>query len=154
MKDFLKHFIKEQPGDVLNVPGEVIGHHEGALFYTLGERRGFTITAKTTEDKPYFVVAKDFEKNTLTVSNEKYEASEDGLKVPFKQTNWINEVPDPEKIYMARVRYRGTLHEVKIKSLPNNKAEMFLMNSKDIVSSGQSIVVYDSDTCMGGGIID
>ena len=63
MKEFLKHFIDEKPGDVLNTDGEVVGHHEGALFYTLGERHGFTVTQKTPEDKPYFVIAKDNKKN-------------------------------------------------------------------------------------------
>lgn len=154
MKEFLKRFIDEKPGDVLNTSGEIIGHHEGALFYTLGERRGFTITAKTPNDLPYFVIAKDNEKNTLTVSNEKYEVSDDGMKVPIKQVNWINAAPDPEKTYKARVRYRGALHDVKIKILSDNKTEVSFVNSKDVISPGQSIVAYDGEVCVGGGIID
>lgn len=157
MKEFLKHYIDEKPGDVLNTKGEVIGHHEGSLFYTLGERRGFTITTKTPDDKPYFVVVKDAEKNTLTVSNEKYEKSEseDMTMTPIviADTNWITEAPEIGKTYHARVRYRGTLHEVKIVALAGSKAEMRFVNSKDVVTPGQSVVVYDREICIGGGII-
>lgn len=152
MKEFLKHYIDEKPGEVLNAEGKVIGHHEGALFYTLGERRGFTITAKTPEDKPYYVIAKDNEKNTLTVSEEKYENVTNTM-VTIAQTNWIGEVPRSEMTYTARVRYRGTLHEVKIKALPDAKAELTFVNSKDIISPGQSMVVYEGERCVGGGII-
>ena len=69
MKDFLKEFIEEKRGDVLNTDGAVIGYHDGAVYYTLGQRRGFIITQKTPEDIPYYVVAKDIEQNTITVSH-------------------------------------------------------------------------------------
>jgi tRNA-specific 2-thiouridylase len=153
MKDFLKHYIDEKPGDVLNEAGEVIGHHEGALFYTLGERHGFIITKRTAKDNPYFVMTKDFSKNTLTVSNEKYQ-TEENEKFNIKETNWIGSVEKNDKIYKARVRYRGTLHDTKIKTLTDSRAEVSFLNSKDIISPGQSIVVYDGEECMGGGIID
>jgi tRNA-specific 2-thiouridylase len=153
MKEFLKHFIEEKPGDVLNTEGEVVGHHTGALFYTLGERHGFTITKKTPDDKPYFVVAKDNEKNTLTVSNEKYSEAECKM-VPIMQTNWIGDVPHEEKIYQARVRYRGNFHEVKITPLSNNSAKILFINSQDVITPGQSIVVYEGERCVGGGIIN
>jgi tRNA-specific 2-thiouridylase len=155
MKDFLKHFMEEKQGDVLNTKGEVIGYHTGALFYTLGERHGFTITKKTPDDKPYFVIAKDNEKNALTVSTEKYSAAEDNCKmVPIKQTNWIGSKLTEETIYKARVRYRGTLHDVKIKGLPNNEALLTFINSQDVIAPGQSVVVYKGEECVGGGIID
>ncbi len=155
MKEFLKHFIDEKPGDILNANGEVIGHHDGALFYTLGERRGFTITSKTPEDKPYFVIAKNNEKNTLTVSNEKYEAGADLTMsgIVIKDTNWIGDLPTEEKTYKARVRYRGVLHEVKIKAFIDSTAEIVFLDSEDVITPGQSIVVYEEDRCVGGGII-
>lgn len=161
MKDFLKHYIDEKPGDVLNDAGEVIGHHEGALFYTLGERHGFTITKKTSKDEPYFVISKDINKNTLVVSNNKIHLSDKGNSTEdkkqnciIKDTNWIADSIDAQKIYKARVRYRGTLHNIKINPQPNNNASINFLDSKDILSLGQSIVVYDGDFCIGGGIID
>ena len=155
MKEFLKHFIDEKAGDVLSAEGKVIGHHEGALFYTLGERHGFTIIKKTPDDKPYFVIAKDNEKNTLTVSNEKYETLDDEIctMVTIVQTNWIGALPYEHKTYQARVRYRGNLHDVKIRATSDTSSEITFINSKDVATPGQSIVVYDGEICMGGGII-
>ena len=88
LKDFLKHYIKEKKGDVILASGgkrsdlknskrsdleepEIIGYHLGAVFLTLGERHGFTITKKGPTDGPYYVVAKDIKKNTITVSQDK-----------------------------------------------------------------------------------
>jgi tRNA-specific 2-thiouridylase len=157
MKEFLKHFIEEKSGDVLNEAGEVIGHHEGVLFYTLGERHGFVITKKTPDDKPYFVVTKDIEKNILTVSNHTSTMSDMvAIKVKtisLKDTNWISGVPIKDKTYQARIRYRGTLHDVKIKIIKADRAEISFLNEREIVASGQSIVVYDGEICVGGGIV-
>ena len=68
MKDFLKHYIKSEKGKVLDEKGKVIGIHDGAVFFTLGERHGFVITEKTQNDKPYYVVGKDIKKNIIIVS--------------------------------------------------------------------------------------
>jgi tRNA U34 2-thiouridine synthase MnmA/TrmU len=68
MKEFLAHYIEPKRGDVLNEEGKIIGFHDGALFHTLGERHGFTITEKTPDDKPYYVIAKNITTNTITVS--------------------------------------------------------------------------------------
>lgn len=161
MKKFLKHYIDEKPGDVLNEEGEVIGHHEGALFYTLGERHGLTITKKTANDEPFFVVSKNINKNTLTVSNSKINSSNREKSVEtekqyctIKDTNWIVDDIDPQKVYRARVRYRGILHNIKMKFQSKNEATISFQDSRDILSAGQSIVVYDGDFCLGGGIID
>jgi tRNA-specific 2-thiouridylase len=96
MKDFLKHYIKEKAGKVLNEEGKVIGRHDGAVFFTLGERHGFEILKKGTNESRYYVIAKDSTKNKTA-------------KVLF------------EKPIRA--------------------------------SAGQSIVVYDGDICLGGGVI-
>ena len=71
MKEFLERFIPQKVGDVLNIDGEKIGEHDGTHYYTLGQRHGFRILKKGTDDKPYYVIAKDLEKNTLIVDNQK-----------------------------------------------------------------------------------
>jgi len=158
MKEFLKHFIEEQPGEVFNEKGEVIGHHEGSLFYTLGERHGFVITKKTPDDKPYFVIAKDIEKNILVVSN--YITTTTTMSdmvntVSLKDTNWISRVPEGDKTYQARIRYRGALHEVQVKVSKDiqAQAEIIFIHEGEAVASGQSVVLYDNDICLGGGIV-
>lgn len=155
MKDFLSHYIEQKKGDVLNVDGEVIGEHDGAVFFTLGERHGFTIIKKSPTDTPYYVVAKDIEKNTITVSNNSLSTSGVGShKSVFTliNTNWISGLPEQGKKYTAQIRYHGTQLSCGVEVGENNQATI-TFDSSILVSSGQSIVVYDGDVCMGGGVV-
>lgn len=152
MKDFLKRYLLEEKGNVLNEKGDVIGEHDGAFYYTLGQRHGFLITEKTPDDKPYFVVAKDIDKNTITVSskiNEKKIFDKKNIKI--KDVNWITgDTPDLNKKYQARIRYRQNLQSCKI---DNNQESVNFDEAQKSVSAGQSIVFYDGEECLGGGVI-
>jgi len=185
MKDFLSHYIEQKKGDVLSVDGEVIGEHDGAVFFTLGERHGFTITKKSPTDTPYYVVVKDIEKNTITVSTSPENVfsyshkqnspqkdtnnsllgifsarasrtvqvlSKENSVVGISSTNWISGLPEQGKKYTAQIRYHGTQLSCEIEVSENNQATI-TFDSSILVSSGQSIVVYDSDVCMGGGVV-
>jgi len=155
MKDFLKHYIKTQKGDVLNENGEVIGFHDGAMFFTLGERHGFIITDKTEKDKPYYVVAKDIKNNTITVSTKNLSARKvlaENAHVAIKSVNWIYGIPKENEKYTAQIRYHGELFKCTISCTSRTCAEVIFDNSV-LVDSGQSIVIYDGDTCLGGGIV-
>ena len=98
LKEFLSHYIKAEKGNVLDETGEVIGTHPGALFFTIGERRGFTIEKKSPNDAPYFVIEKDVDQNTLTVSNRDKDTGGSlpsaTREVRLQNVNWISgEVP-------------------------------------------------------------
>ena len=150
MKDFLAHYIDEKEGDVLNEAGVVIGNHKGALFFTLGERHGFHITKKTNMDARYYVVAKDLEKNTITVSNNILQkASKENLIL--ENTNWSTE-PELGKKYQMQVRYHGEFYDCEFIKISNGSVEI-KSEAKFIVSPGQSVVVYNNDICIGGGIV-
>lgn len=147
IKTLLKKYIDEKEGAVLNENGEVIGHHTGVMFYTIGERHGFIITKKTTEDDPYFIVAKDIEKNTLTVSH--IEPSEiTGETIKLEKINWTQNIKQGE-VYEARARYRASLAKVEVL----NESEMKVISGELTKASGQSLVLYDGNVCIGGGII-
>lgn len=149
MKEFLSHYIKESRGKVLDLDGEEIGIHSGALFYTLGQRHGFTITEKGTNDAPLFIVAKDVEKNTITVSPKNPEGvAGETREVELEQINWNFEIPKEGKKYTAQIRYR---QEPQICTI-NGKRVIFEKN-QGAVSPGQSLVLYDGEVCLGGGII-
>ncbi|MEI6494821.1 MAG: tRNA 2-thiouridine(34) synthase MnmA [bacterium] len=154
-KAFLKKQIKPKKGSVINEKNEIIGHHDGVWFYTIGERHGFTVTKKTPNDQPYFIIAKDTKKNILTVSNNHKRIAEQvgDKKVIIEQTNWITETPKASKVYKARFRYRQPLQNCKVKIVNKNKAEITFSQSQTAVASGQSIVVYEGRNCLGGGII-
>lgn len=147
IKTLLKKYIKEGKGDVLDEHGNVIGYHDGATFYTLGERHGFTITKKQTNDSPYFVISKDCKNNTLTVStNPPYESK--GKVIKLEKTNWIERIKKGEK-YTGRARYRAPLAQLEI--LDDTKIKVLAGEISAV--SGQSLVLYDDDICVGGGII-
>lgn len=150
MKDFLSHYIETKTGDVLNDQGDVIGTHDGALFYTLGERHGFTITEKTPDDKPYYVIAKDTETNTITVSQNPHN-QEISNKVILEGCVWREVITDKE--YTAQIRYHGELKICTMSELDNNRAEVLFDEPDFSLSVGQSVVVYDGEVCVGGGIL-
>lgn len=149
MKEFLQHYISVTPGDVVNEKGEVVGTHDGVLFYTFGERHGFTITEKSANREPYYVVGKDMEKNILHVSHEKFSKKKHDKKtVSLRDINWI-EQPVKRKKYQSQLRYHGELIDTKI--IDEKTVELA---TGEVVPLGQSLVIYDGEKIVGGGIID
>ena len=157
MKDFLRHYIDEQQGDVLNIHGDVIGSHNGALFYTISERHGFMIDSKHkgTEDSPYYVISKNIERNTITVSQNP-EAEQSII------TEWnLIDVVDNQSTLVQRetievqIRYRGAVKKCFIKKYNFELKEMLIdfAESDPTIASGQSVVFYKGKECLGGGII-
>lgn len=155
IKDFLKNYIKEKKGKVLNEKGEIIGEHDGVFYLTIGQRHGFTITKKTPNDLPYFVTNKDIKSNTITVSQDLSKIlSNESKIVRLTKVNWMSgEIPDLSKKYYSRIRYRQPLEECIIKK-NDNDYELHFTKSQKAITPGQSAVIYDKDICLGGGIIN
>src|SRR3989338_138146 len=152
MEEFLSHFISAKLGDVLNTKGEVIGTHKGALLYTIGERHGFKITKKLPEDGAFYILSKDMGANTITVSNKEPEIiSLSPIKITVKNINWITEPLGPS--LSAKVRYRGEKMPV-ILSLVGSRLAVEFREPVRGLSLGQSIVFYDGEVCLGGGVMD
>lgn len=157
MHNFLSHFIESKRGDVLDTGGNVIGHHDGAIFLTLGQRHGFTITKKTPDDSPYYVIAKDVTRNTIMVSNLPTieRAMPKTQTVTLSHTNWLDAI-DTVKTYTARLRYRQQLFPLRIidTDAGNATANVTVIEPQLFVPAGQSLVVYDGECCVGGGVIE
>jgi len=146
MKEFLKRYIKTEDGNVLNLKGEVIGKHQGAELYTIGERHGFTVTKKGNDDGAYYIHSKDINKNTITVSNVKKEEKIEDRMIHLKNISFTGNkvLGDIE----ARIRYRQPLEKAKVGE------DFIAFNNNQIgVSPGQSVVFYKNGECLGGGII-
>lgn len=152
MKKFLAHYIPEKKGDVLNEQGKIIGYHQGALFFTFGERHGFTITLKESNELPYYVIAKDVDKNTITVSHEQQTKSNSGTGSVYslKSVNWIIGLKQ-NKDYSAQIRYHGEFLSCALEQ----KEKKWVVHFKNqiLVSPGQSVVIYDKNICLGGGVV-
>lgn len=151
MKEFLSHYIDITKGTVLNTDGEVIGEHDGSVFLTLGQRHGFTVFQNSPNASPLYVVAKDFEKNTITVS-ENNTAREEGVQtITLKEVNWISDATTP---CMARLRYRQKLFSVALRDVTASRCIVVPETPQPFVTPGQSVVLYNGDICLGGGIIE
>ncbi len=159
MKDFLKRFISPKIGDVLDCGGNVIGKHDGVYYYTIGQRHGFLITQKGTDDRPYYIIAKDLKKNILIVSNMSVKNSYrqpvevQPPQVEIKGVNWISGAePDFQKKYSARIRYRQSLQACVLEKIKQGIAVKFDSPQK-FAAVGQSLVIYGGEVCLGGGVI-
>ncbi|MCH7529960.1 tRNA 2-thiouridine(34) synthase MnmA [Patescibacteria group bacterium] len=151
MKDFLKGFINEKEGVVLTQEKEVIGVHNGAAFYTIGQRHGFTLTKQNPEMSPYYVIDKETKGNTITVSPIVTIQNKDTVKL--ENTNWIGDSPQETNIYEARTRYRQKLSLSEVSNTSGNHTMITFSNALPLSPPGQSLVLYDNERCMGGGII-
>lgn len=148
IKDFLSSFVEQKPGQIIDkISGKLLGWHEGAIFYTLGQRHGLDVGGGL----PYYVVGKDMDKNEVYVTTD---LNDDSLwKENIKLTNihWINKAPTAGN-YQIRVRHRAPLVDA-ILSYGEDCVELRLTNPERAIAVGQSVVIYDSGVCLGGGII-
>ena len=155
MDEFLSHFVSTKSGKVLNTRGDVIGTHKGALFYTIGERHGFEVTKKSSEDKAFYILSKNIKTNTLTVSNKEPEIiSSSPTRIMVKDVNWISELATTR--LSARIRYRGEKIPVIVKLGHGVSKQITVEFQKPMrgLSLGQSIVFYENEICLGGGVMD
>lgn len=156
MKDFLKTFIDEKMGNVLNTYGEIIGKHNGATFFTIGERHGFNIQTNSSEQKTMYVIKKDISNNTITVAD-KLTILKEKNEIELEQSNIEFSSEIFNKDLYCRLRYRQNRLPCKI-AINNGVIQVKITetnksNSLKIGSSGQSLVLYRGDVCLGGGIM-
>lgn len=148
IQDMLRRELSLVPGEVLNEAGDVVGVHEGVQAYTLGQRHGFELTAKTPSTPALYVVDKDPEFNTITVSPNKFPAQAAAVRLTLRETNWIGTVTNGP--CMARYRYR----QQRIPATLDVATNTVVLAEPHYVPVGQSLVLYDGDRCLGGGSVD
>ena len=145
--DMLKKELRPTPGSVLNEQGDVVGTHEGVELYTMGQRHGFSLSHESADTKPHYVIAKNLEANTITVSENKFPAGAAQTKLTLVETNWIGPVASGH--CLARYRYRQELIPAH---LDVERGEVILLEPH-YAPLGQSLVIYRQDRCLGGGVI-
>ncbi|MDB5167237.1 MAG: mnmA [Candidatus Saccharibacteria bacterium] len=148
IRDFLSQYVEQKPGKIIDkATGKVLGHHDGAIFYTLGQRHGLELGGGL----PYYVVGKDMDKNEVYITTDLNDVSLWKNTVGLASTHWINDAP-AEGEYDIRVRHRAPLVKAKLR-YENDEVILELDNAERAVAPGQSVVVYDRDVCLGGGIV-
>ena len=178
MKDFLKEYIDIRPGEIREIESEkVLGYHEGAVFYTIGQRHGLYlngVAGEVNDGLPYYVVKKDIKNNIVYVSKnlndehiwtEKLELTDVILRTgpavaasPTVLGSRLRAAGDPSQLKSpvrvdVRLRHRAPLIPARITLGNNNAAVLEFENEIKRPAAGQSAVIYDGEICLGGGII-
>jgi tRNA-uridine 2-sulfurtransferase len=151
IREFLSEYVETKPGEVIDkVSGKILGHHDGAIFYTIGQRHGLNIGGGL----PYYVVGKDMEKNQVFVSTNLNDDTlwRDDLEI--NTLHWINQTPDIDgkKQYTVRLRHRAALIPATLQG-DDNRVRVHLFEPERAVTPGQSVVVYEERRVVGGGIV-
>lgn len=143
MKDFLSEFIETKPGEIREKESEkLLGYHDGAIFYTLGQRHGLGLKTGL----PYYVVDKDMDKNIVYVSQNLNSLALWNKEIELKDII-IRGEHDLTKL-QARIRHRAPLVSAKLEG-----SKLIFEDEQKSLTPGQSVVLYSGDICIGGGII-
>lgn len=145
IRDFLSRYVMSEPGDIVDQDThKTIGRHDGAIYYTLGQRHGLNVGGGL----PYYVVAKDMDKNVVYVSKNLNNQSMWRQELTLEDIHWIHDAPQSSNKLHARLRHRGALLPARLKG-----RQLLLSEPERAATSGQSAVIYRGDEVLGGGFI-
>ena len=153
--DFLKQYLPAQPGNIETVVGEVVGKHNGLMYHTIGQRQGLGIGGlKNASDDPWYVMAKDLHKNVLIIGQANDNPCLFANALTCKEIYWVNPINlDQPLALTAKVRYRQSDQACTIKKTESGYHIVF-SEPQRAVTPGQSVVLYQQDICLGGGVIE
>jgi len=148
IREFLSQYVEQIAGSIIDKrTGNILGQHDGAIFYTIGQRHGLDLGGGL----PYYVVGKDMDKNEVYVTTDLNDATLWKPKLTLSSVHWINQTPT-EGVYSIRVRHRAALIDARLE-FDGNDVTLELKNAERAVAAGQSVVIYDGENCIGGGIL-
>ncbi len=150
-REFLSRYLPKQPGAIEDENGKVVGQHEGLMYYTLGQRQGLGIGGP---GEPWFVAGKDMTRNVLIV----VQGHEHPLllknTVRASDLSWISATPVIDALsYAAKTRYRQADAACRFVELHDHGFELLFEQTQWAITPGQSVVIYEKDICLGGGVI-
>ena len=154
-REFLQRFLPTRPGDMVTPDGRIMGRHQGLMYHTLGQRKGLGIGGvKDAEDgEPWFAAAKDLEKNQLIVVQGHDHPLLLSTTLCASQLSWIGAPPTVGQRLGAKTRYRQQDAACVVEALADDRFVLRFDESQWAVTPGQSVVLYDGQVCLGGGII-
>lgn len=154
-KDFLSTYLPKKPGAIKTTENKVIGEHEGLMYYTIGQRQGLGIGGlKNTKEEPWYVVEKNLQDNSLIVVQGHNHPLLYKSELSCSQLHWISEEPTPLGLHCsAKIRYRQPAQTCQIQKIEDHTYQVIFDKPQWAITAGQSIVFYNKEICMGGGII-
>lgn len=154
-RDFLQQYIPAQPGDIVTPEDEVIGRHQGLMYHTIGQRQGLGIGGMQGKDEsPWYVAGKNLETNQLLAVQGKNHPALFAPALLAEGVTWINgEAPEQQFHCTAKIRYRQTDQSCYVELLDNGQCRVIFDAPQRAVAPGQSVVFYQNEVCLGGGVI-
>jgi tRNA-specific 2-thiouridylase len=150
IKEFLQQFVSTKSGKIIDQSGNNIGEHDGAIFYTIGQRHGLDVGGGL----PYYVVGKNMKKNEVYVTTNLQDAKLWSNGINLTYMHWINEEPKEKQKLFVRTRHRAKL--LPVETLYKSTKTSWSAKLKDDVRAltpGQSAVFYSDNECLGSGIV-
>ncbi len=153
--DFLQQYLPAQPGDIETPEGEVLGRHNGLMYHTLGQRKGLGIGGRQdASEEPWFTLDKDLERNVLIVGQGHEHPLLMSHSLVSNKLDWVaGEAPSDEFRCTAKTRYRQEDVACTVKRLNETEWLVEFDDKQRAVTPGQSVVFYQDEICLGGGII-
>jgi len=153
-KDFLAKYLPAKPGQIVDENGKVLGKHDGLMYYTIGQRQGLGIGGKNDGNgQAWFVLKKDLTKNELIIGQGADHPLLLASSLLVQNIHWINSPPKAAQILTAKIRYRQNDQICSITKLESGFKVDFA-NPQRAITPGQSIVFYQQQECLGGGVIE
>lgn len=146
-EDFLKRYLKLKPGKIVDAAGKVLGQHRGLPLYTVGQRTGLGLSGG-----PWYVAKINLKKNELVVTRNSKDKLLSNKEIVCEKVNWLNNETKLSMRCQAQIRYRGKAESCRVEKVGKRFKAIF-NNPQQAVMSGQSIVFYDKDRLLGGGVI-
>ena len=151
---FLANYFKPNPGLIEDDAGSVVGEHRGLMYYTLGQRRGLAIGGRRgAADAPWYVVGKDAARNVLRVSQQAEHPLLMSTRIAAAPFRWIRQPQPLPSTLLARIRHRQGLQECRVTEIDGERVSVIFMQPQRAAVSGQYLVLYDGEECLGGGEI-
>jgi tRNA-specific 2-thiouridylase len=154
-REFLQRYMPIQPGDMVTPEGKVMGRHQGLMFHTLGQRKGLGIggVKGLEEGVPWFAAGKNLARNELIVVQGHDHPLLLSHSVQAADLSWIGSPPEAGKRYTSKTRYRQQDAACEVEALTDAALSLRFDQPQWAVTPGQSVVLYDGDVCLGGGVI-
>jgi len=155
-RDFLSKYIPAQPGNIENPEGDVIGEHQGLMYYTLGQRQGLGIGGqKHSSGEPWFVAHKDMKKNILVVVQGHDHPLLYHQALETAVVHWISgHPPEFPLVCHAKIRYGQKDQPCQLLCDEQKHCTVIFDEPQFAIAPGQAVVFYQNDECLGGATIE
>lgn len=152
--DFLKQYLPAQPGDIETPEGKIIGRHQGLMYHTIGQRQGLGIGGLSDfGDDPWYVAGKDLKRNVLTAVQGKHHPLLFSRGLVSDPIDWVAGEPPAQSFRCkAKTRYRQPDQDCEVTVIEGGVKVVF-DEAQRAVTPGQSVVFYNGENCLGGGVI-